>query len=230
MVTTAAQAASPGSDLSDLPEDSIPKVTPKKSPKKGKAAPVAVKAEVDGVAAVEDGAVETTGPKKGKGKAATKRPNTTAKTEVDEEADEKPKKKPRVSKASIFPPTDLDPSIHPPRKGYSPVFTFPDPPAGVPRNGGIVPTSDQMTSRPIFLGAHTSIAAGPATALLKAGMLGANGLAMFVKSQRQWKSKDYEEESVERFRALMKPKDEGGECEHDSVSRQAEDNRSRLSG
>jgi len=66
----------------------------------------------------------------------------------------------------------------------------------------------------MLIGAHTSIAGGPATALLKAGMLGANGLAMFVKSQRQWKAKDYEEEAVQRFRDLTKSKDEEGE--HDS--------------
>jgi endonuclease IV len=34
---------------------------------------------------------------------------------------------------------------------------------------------------------------------------------MFVKSQRQWKAKDYEPEAMERFRDLMKSKDEGGE-------------------
>jgi len=66
----------------------------------------------------------------------------------------------------------------------------------------------------MLIGAHTSIAGGPATALLKAGMLGANGLAMFVKSQRQWKAKDYEEEAVQRFRDLMKSKDEGGELNY----------------
>jgi AP endonuclease-1 len=53
---------------------------------------------------------------------------------------------------------------------------------------------------------------------------------MFVKSQRQWKSKDYEEEAVERFKALTKPKDEGGGFGPDRLLGQAEDNRSRLPG
>lgn len=45
-------------------------------------------------------------------------------------------------------------------------------------------------------------------------------MAMFVKSQRQWKSNPFEGETVERFRGLLKSRDEGGECsgmglEHD---------------
>jgi len=206
MGATAAQAESPGSDLSDLPE----LTKPKKSPRKPKAASgttasaPTVKSEI----AEQVEAIVDNSPKKGKGK-AVKRANTKVAKEENGE-DEKPVKKPRVSKASIFPPADLDPSLHPTRKGRTPIFTLPELPAGVTRNGGILP-SPVSTAQPMLLGAHTSIAGGPATALLKAGMLGANGLAMFVKSQRQWKSKDYEEEAVERFRALIKPKEEGGE-------------------
>ena len=63
----------------------------------------------------------------------------------------------------------------------------------------------------MFLGAHVSIGGGPAGALLRAGMAGANGLAMFVKNQRSWKSNPYEDETIDRFRQLSKAKDLGGE-------------------
>lgn len=126
-----------------------------------------------------------------------------------EDADPRPPaKKPRKSKVEIFPPADLDPSLHPPRKGY-PVFEFPS--AAPFSNGSISNPSERDLGRPMLLGAHTSMAGGPATALLKAGMLGANGLAMFVKSQRKWDSKAYEDVQIERFRGLLKSKEEGGE-------------------
>jgi AP endonuclease-1 len=200
---SAVKAESPGSDLSDLPEAEV-KPT-KKSPRKSKV----IEAISNGTnePADDEDITASSGEKKGKGKAAPKRAKA-AKEEVDGD-DEKPKKKPRVSKASIFPPTDLDPSIHPQRQGY-PVYKFPELPAGTVRNGGIQ-SEEKTTSMPLLIGAHTSIAGGPATALLKAGMLGANGLAMFVKSQRQWKAKDYEQESVDRFRDFTKSKEEGGE-------------------
>lgn len=185
------KAESPGSESSALSEEDIK--PPKKTPRTSK-----VKKELAEKADGED--IEA--PVNGKGKAAPKRPKAAKAEDGD---DDKPAKKPRVAKASIFPPTDLLPSLHPPRKGY-PAFKFPKL-DGV-RNGGIQPT--QRGDMPLLIGAHTSIAGGPATALLKAGMLGANGLAMFVKSQRQWKAKDYEPEAVERFRDLMKSKDEGG--------------------
>lgn len=184
------KAESPGSQSSALSEEEIK--PPKKTPRTSK-----VKKEVS-----EKANEVTDEVQKAKGKAAPKR----AKAPKAEDGEEdKPAKKPRVAKASIFPPTDLLPSLHPPRKGY-PVFNFPEV-DGV-RNGGIQPT--ERGDMPMLIGAHTSIAGGPATALLKAGMLGANGLAMFVKSQRQWKAKDYEPEAVERFRDLSKSKDEGG--------------------
>jgi AP endonuclease-1 len=184
------KAESPGSESSALSEEDIK--PQKKTPRTSK-----VKKELAEKADEVDDEVP-----KAKGKAAPKR---TKAAKAEDGDDEKPAKKPRVAKASIFPPTDLLPSLHPPRKGY-PAFKFPKL-DGV-RNGGIQPT--ERGDMPMLIGAHTSIAGGPATALLKAGMLGANGLAMFVKSQRQWKAKDYEPEAVERFRDLMKSKDEGG--------------------
>jgi AP endonuclease-1 len=188
------KAESPGSESSALSEEEIK--PPKKTPRTSK-----VKKEVSEKADEVDSEL----PVKGKGKAVPKRAKA-AKAENGDEDDEKPAKKPRVAKASIFPPADLLPSLHPSRKGH-PAFTFPKL-DGV-RNGGIQPT--ERGDMPMLIGAHTSIAGGPATALLKAGMLGANGLAMFVKSQRQWKAKEYEPEAAERFRDLMKSKDEGGE-------------------
>jgi len=201
---SAVKAESPGSDLSSAPDEQDIKPV-KKSPRRSKVkdAIASVKAETPN----DEETTASTGDKKGKSKAAPKRAKA-AKEEEDGD-EEKPKKKPRVSKASIFPPADLDPSLHPQREGH-PVYKFPELPAGTVRNGGIQ-SAERTTSMPLLIGAHTSIAGGPATALLKAGMLGANGLAMFVKSQRQWKAKDYEEEAVERFRSLMTSKDEGGE-------------------
>lgn len=206
----AKQIHSPASDLSSLPDEPSKPLSTKSSKKStdskagtGKSA-IVPKVEPR----VED-PVETSTPSKSTTKVkAPKRVKGEPQADADGEIDEQPKKRPRVSKASIFPPTDLDPSIHPPRKGH-PIFQYPPLPAGTIRNGGISTIS--VGDQPTLLGAHTSIAGGPATALLKAGMLGANGLAMFVKSQRQWKSKDYEPEAVERFRSLMKSKEEGGE-------------------
>jgi hypothetical protein len=188
------KAESSGSDLSE--EEIKP---PKKTPRTSK-----VKESISDANAGD--ADEKVTPIKGKGKAAPKRAKAEPKDDGDEET--KPAKKPRLAKASIFPPADLLPSLHPSRKGF-PAFKFPEITEGGVRNGGIQPS--EKGSMPMLIGAHTSIAGGPATALLKAGMLGANGLAMFVKSQRQWKAKDYEPEAVERFRDLIKSKEEGGE-------------------
>jgi AP endonuclease-1 len=117
--------------------------------------------------------------------------------------EDKPKKKP---KAKAFPPPDLDPASHPERHGY-PVFQLPE--LTVPPNGGIGDRALNPT-RPMLLGAHVSIGGGPAGALLRAGKAGANGLAMFVKSQRQWKSNPYEEEAVQNFKQMMKSREDGG--------------------
>lgn len=92
---------------------------------------------------------------------------------------------------------------HPKRQGY-PAYKFPKPHHS---NGAIVkPDYDQ----PLFIGAHCSIAGGVAGSLLRAGLLGANGIAMFLKGHRTWKSKPFEEDAVEEWKALFKPKDEGG--------------------
>lgn len=188
---------SPASELSSLPDEAEADVKPKPTAKvRINASPKKANGKGKVVEAVSDELP------KAKGKDVKR-----AKAEPDEDGEQQqPKKKAKVAKASIFPPADLDPSLHPTRKGH-PVFRLSDLPDGVARNGGLAATG---ATQPMLLGAHTSIAGGPATALLKAGMLGANGLAMFVKSQRQWKSKDYEDEAVERFRTLMKPKEDGG--------------------
>ncbi|EIW67850.1 hypothetical protein TREMEDRAFT_33014 [Tremella mesenterica DSM 1558] len=104
------------------------------------------------------------------------------------------KKEPRKKKEKPWPPIDLQTDLHPPRYGHPP-YDF---------GTGIIP------SKPISLGAHVSIAGGPAGALLRAGLAGANGLGMFVKSQRQWKSNPYEEETVKRFKELLRTNEEGG--------------------
>ncbi|WWC59885.1 uncharacterized protein I303_102447 [Kwoniella dejecticola CBS 10117] len=118
---------------------------------------------------------------------------------------EPPKKKARTAKGKVWPPPEIAPERHPPRNGY-PIFESPSTTAAP--NGGLPPSTTEK--RPMLLGAHTSIAGGPAGALLRAGKAGANGLAMFTKSQRKWASNPYEPEAVERFRDLMKPKEEGG--------------------
>ncbi|WRT65362.1 uncharacterized protein IL334_002305 [Kwoniella shivajii] len=125
-----------------------------------------------------------------------------AKTETEAEP---PKKKARVAKAKIWPPPELAPESHPARHGY-PIFTLPS--TSKASNGALPPSTTE--ARPMLLGAHVSIAGGPAGALLRAGKAGANGLAMFTKSQRQWKSNPFEPEAIERFRNLMKSKEEGG--------------------
>jgi AP endonuclease-1 len=127
----------------------------------------------------------------------------------DEAVEEKPKKK--TPKAKMWPPPDLDPANHPARSGY-PIFTLP---STTIVNGSLNPS---VPPRPMLLGAHVSIGGGPATALLRASKAGANGLALFVKNQRSWKSNPYEDEAIQRFRDLMRPKDEGGECNENPAS------------
>ncbi|WVQ83456.1 hypothetical protein IAT38_005597 [Cryptococcus sp. DSM 104549] len=130
---------------------------------------------------------------------------------AEEEDDEKPApaKKPRVSKANQWPPADLDPSLHPARQGH-PAFSFPA--SSAAPNGAFPPSwrKDGEGARPMLLGAHVSMAGGPATALLRAGLAGANGLALFMKSQRQWKSKPFEDDVIQKFKDLMKSKEDGG--------------------
>lgn len=181
-------------------EDEKPLKKAKKSPGKKK-----VMKDEDVDAAVEENGDMEEIPKKGKGKGKSKaqKAEVTNGDNIDE-VEEKPKKKP---KAKAFPPPDLDPSSHPSRQGY-PVFRLP--PLTVPPNGGIG-SKELNGTRPMLLGAHVSIAGGPATALLRAGKAGANGLALFLKSQRQWKSNPYEDETIQRFKDYMKPIEQGGE-------------------
>ncbi|OWZ26215.1 AP endonuclease 1 [Cryptococcus neoformans A2-102-5] len=136
---------------------------------------------------------------------STKPKNEENKENNNDEDAPTPAKKQRVSKAKAWPPVELEPMFHLPRQGY-PAFKLPASTASP--NGGIAPSNDK--SQPMLLGAHVSAAGGPATALLRAGLAGANGLALFVKSQRQWKSKPYEDDTVQRFKELMKSKEEGG--------------------
>jgi len=123
-----------------------------------------------------------------------------------EKEDGEPVAKPKgKGKASVWPPADLDPADHPGRAGH-PMYALP--PLTVAANGGVASTS--TLPRPLYVGAHTSIAGGMATALFRAGKAGANGVAMFVKSQRQWKSNPFEQDVIDKFHAAMKPKEEGG--------------------
>lgn len=162
------------------------------------------KAKGKGKAAGKAGATKSAKAAAGKSKKAA---NGDADVDADAgagaEGEEKPKKK---AKAKAFPPPDLEPSSHPKRHGY-PVYQLPE--LAVPPNGGIGDRALNRT-RPMLLGAHVSIGGGPAGALLRAGKAGANGLAMFVKSQRQWKSNPYEEEAVKNFKDMMKSREEGG--------------------
>lgn len=100
-------------------------------------------------------------------------------------------------------PAAIDVSMHPPRQGL-PAYVFPTPHKG---NGAIVPPD---YTQPLFVGAHVSIAGGVAGALLRAGKLGANGLAIFVKGHRTWKAKPLEPEAIDEWKALFKPTADGG--------------------
>jgi AP endonuclease-1 len=166
--------------------------------KGGRASKAAAKKEEE---SEEEEVEEDAEPKKAKAKAKAK---AKPKAKDEEGAEAKPKK---VPKAKMFPPPGLEPSSHPERQGH-PVFQLA--PLAVPPNGG-VGDAGLNTQRPMLLGAHVSMAGGPAAALLRAGKAGANGLALFLKSQRTWKSSPYEPEAVERFNDLMKPVDQGGE-------------------
>ncbi|WVQ94566.1 hypothetical protein IAU59_001646 [Kwoniella sp. CBS 9459] len=132
-------------------------------------------------------------------------------TSAATKAGEPPAKKPRVAKGKAWPPPEIAPELHPARCGH-PIYSFPSTTSAAgseSRNGGL-PSSSKDPKQPMLLGAHVSIGGGPATALLRAGKAGANGLAMFTKSQRQWKSSPYEDEAIQRFRDLMKSKEDGG--------------------
>lgn len=132
------------------------------------------------------------------GDAKRKRAKPTPKQETpaadaDDDASDvvpKPAKKPRASKSNPKPdpfhPSAL--STHPARIG----------------------TTTQIPMRHI-IGAHTSTSGGPEFALLNASELGANALAMFLKNQRRWESKGFEEASLGCWKRMMKTREEGGE-------------------
>lgn len=153
-----------------------------------------VKASITKAEAAADGIVEDADVKP-KTKAPAARTKS-VKVEVDgkENADEtapdaKPAKKPRASKSNPkvdpFHPDTL--AKHPPRIGTT--------------------TSVSMTH---IIGAHTSTSGGPEFALVNASELGANALAMFLKNQRRWESKGFEEASLEIWKRMMKKREEGG--------------------
>lgn len=128
-------------------------------------------------------------------KSDTKRKRTkpAPKNATDSEGAEhssQPTKKPRATKKSPKPdPFHADTlATHPPRLGTT--------------------TSIPMTH---LIGAHTSTSGGPEFALVNASELGANALAMFLKNQRRWESKGFEETSVETWKRMMKRQEEGGE-------------------
>ncbi|TXT05647.1 uncharacterized protein COLE_06967 [Cutaneotrichosporon oleaginosum] len=147
-------------------------------------------------------------PKKAAKKAATSKASA---------ASSKSLTKTTPSRKSIakFPPAGLE-APYPARLGL-PVFVSASaaplvtpPGAFAPQvNGGLLSAVD-AAARPLLIGAHVSMAGGPATALLRSAKLGANGLALFVKGHRTWKSKPMEEEAIEKFREIIKPEAEGG--------------------
>ncbi|KAL0209696.1 hypothetical protein RCL1_008534 [Eukaryota sp. TZLM3-RCL] len=62
----------------------------------------------------------------------------------------------------------------------------------------ITPVSSQKP----FLGAHVSSSGFYYNALHNAAAIGANGFALFIKSQRQWAARDFKPGEVEEFRTL----------------------------
>jgi deoxyribonuclease IV len=55
-----------------------------------------------------------------------------------------------------------------------------------------------------LVGAHVSISGGVFNAPLNAKKIGANAFAMFLKNQRQWSAKEYDDKTIDAFRANMK--------------------------
>lgn len=55
-----------------------------------------------------------------------------------------------------------------------------------------------------LVGAHVSISGGVFNAPLNAKAIGANAFAMFLKNQRQWVAKEYDDKTIDAFRANMK--------------------------
>ncbi len=55
-----------------------------------------------------------------------------------------------------------------------------------------------------LVGAHVSISGGVYNAPINAKNIGANAFALFLKNQKQWSAKDYDDKTIEAFRANMK--------------------------
>ncbi len=55
-----------------------------------------------------------------------------------------------------------------------------------------------------LVGAHVSISGGVFNAPLNAKAIGASAFAMFLKNQRQWNAKDYDDKTIDAFHANMK--------------------------
>ena len=51
-----------------------------------------------------------------------------------------------------------------------------------------------------FVGAHVSASGGVFNAVANAQKIGAKAFALFVKNQRQWKAKPYDEKTIEKFK------------------------------
>ncbi|KAI5451430.1 DNA-(apurinic or apyrimidinic site) lyase [Naganishia albida] len=120
----------------------------------------------------------------------TKRKRTTKPAVKEDSSDAEPSKpkKPRAAKKPKVDPFHADTlAAHPPRIGTT--------------------TSVPMTH---IIGAHTSTSGGPEFALVNASELGANALAMFLKNQRRWESKGFDEASMECWKRMMKAREEGG--------------------
>lgn len=54
-----------------------------------------------------------------------------------------------------------------------------------------------------LVGAHVSASGGVFNAPLNAKAIGANAFALFLKNQKQWKAKDYDDKTIEAFRKNM---------------------------
>lgn len=158
-------------------------------------------------------------PPKRPARAASSKKSTASTTSTATKGKGKPltKSSSSVSRKSLtgkFPPPALD-APYPSRLGLPAYKTQPAPAVSKEHGGngvnGGIPPKGGLDGLPLLVGAHVSMAGGPATALLRSRKLGANGVALFVKGHRAWKSKDLEEEQVEQFRAMMRSEDEGGE-------------------
>ncbi len=58
-----------------------------------------------------------------------------------------------------------------------------------------------------YVGAHVSASGGVQNAPLNASKIGAKAFALFLKNQRQWKAKPYDEKTIEAFRENLRKAD-----------------------